>query len=86
MFASIFSQNISILLKTGAEKASSCARSRDKNINSTQMIYVGSSDMGTQSSHKQKHNKNFWIRKAPAFRHGPTQELLEVGQKSRGIY
>jgi len=41
------------------EKAARCSRCRGKNITSTQIIYVGSSELAMSSSHTPKDNKNF---------------------------
>jgi len=41
------------------EKAARCSRCRGKNIPSTQIIYVGSSELAMSSSHTPKDNKNF---------------------------
>ena len=41
------------------EKAARCSRCRCKNITSTQIIYVGSSELAMRSSHTPKDNKDF---------------------------
>ena len=41
------------------EKAARCSRCRGKNITSTQIIYVGSSELAMYSSHTPKDNKDF---------------------------
>ena len=41
------------------EKAARCSRYRGKNITSTQIIYVGSSELAMYSSHTPKDNKDF---------------------------
>jgi len=41
------------------EKAARCSRCRGKNITSTQINYVGSSELAMSSSHTPKDNKNF---------------------------
>jgi len=41
------------------EKAARCSRCKGKNITSTQIIYVGSSELAMHSSHTPKDNKNF---------------------------
>ena len=41
------------------EKAARCSRCRGKNITSTQIIFVGSSELAMFSSHSPKDNKDF---------------------------
>ena len=41
------------------EKAAQCSRCKGKNITSTQIIYVGNSELAMSSSHTPKDNKNF---------------------------
>ena len=41
------------------EKAARCGRCRSKNITSTQIIYVGNSELAMYSSHTPKDNKDF---------------------------
>ena len=41
------------------EKAARCSRCKGKNITSTQITYVGSSELAMSSSHTRKDNKNF---------------------------
>ena len=41
------------------EKAALCSRRRGKNITSTQVIYLGSSELATYNSHTPKDNKDF---------------------------
>ena len=41
------------------EKAARCSRCRGKNITSTQIIYVGSSELAMYSSHTPTDNKDF---------------------------
>ena len=41
------------------EKAARCSRYRGKNITSTQIIYVGSSELAMYSLHTPKDNKDF---------------------------
>ena len=41
------------------EKAPRCSRCRGKNITSTQIIYVGNSELAMYSSHTPKDNKDF---------------------------
>ena len=41
------------------EKAVRCSRCKDKNITSTQIIYVGRSELAMYSSHTPKDNKDF---------------------------
>ena len=41
------------------EKAARCSRCKGKNITSTQIIYVGNSELAMHSSHTPKDNKNF---------------------------
>ena len=41
------------------EKAARCSRCRGENISSTQIIYVGSSELAMYSSHTPKDNKDF---------------------------
>ena len=40
------------------EKAARCSRCKGKNIASTQIIYIGSSELAMSSSHTPKDNKN----------------------------
>ena len=41
------------------EKAARCSRCKGKNITSTQIIYVGNSELAMHSSHTPKDNKDF---------------------------
>ena len=41
------------------EKAARCSRCKGKNITSTQIIYVGSSELAMSSSHTPKDNNDF---------------------------
>ena len=41
------------------EKAAGCNRYRGKNITSTQIIYVGNSELALYNSHTPKDNKDF---------------------------
>jgi len=41
------------------EKAARCSRCKGENITSTQIIYVGNSELAMHSAHTPKDNKNF---------------------------
>ena len=68
------------------EKAARCTRCTGKNLTSTQIIYVGSSELAVQSLHTPKDNKDLCKRNAPGFPQRPTQELITCQPHSRGNF
>ena len=43
------------------EKAARCSRCRGKNITSTQIIYVGNSELAMYNTHTPKDNKDYYL-------------------------